>query len=434
MVMKSQLKTEKQKPHQLHRLQSSHRRDPLVQRQSFAEEATGNLRCCEQEAKFSSGCSRSHFGDCSSNSNNQRQKDDTRFSEYKFGNAGDIQVAGVVNPAGKKVPFKGSVKRCKVFQSGALRNRLALVLVVVISLLADKLVHGANVNSTLAVDLLMNSNRGVGATSDESINSIVTSTSTTTTTTTTGSSSSISNETISTSTTVSAIDDKSEELSGATTLPPFYDNDSKSGNLNISYDQQDNTTKTTTPLPPYTSGDRSSSSHINVTLPIQVTPDSTVIVKQGSIIYEVINNGTVTTNIGTFTIPIITTGTARGGFAGVTASPELDPRMRVYQQMTATVLGLRVEETAKGVSYKDGASKILANSAAVIRFFGLNFTVNTIIRFVSEDGERGVDCDDVSSSKYYFVRHHILLNQHHAFYSSSVSTSIFIYCSFNLCL
>lgn len=74
------------------------------------------------------------------------------------------------------------------------------------------------------------------------------------------------------------------------------------------------------------------------------------------------------------------------------------------QEMTARVFGLRVEEVDKGVHYEDeGVSVILSNKEATIRLFGEGFTQHTIIRFVTQRMERGMDCDDVSSTRNFQV-------------------------------
>lgn len=319
--------------------------------------------------------------------------------KYKFCDKVDL----VINPTSKKASKRSSDRSKRRFYSSFTTSisHLSFVLVVVISLLSDKLAHGVNVNSTLADDLLMNSNST--GDSDESINSnssgsVVTVTGVptplpfSTTTTTTGSSSSTTGPTTS-----------STATSLPSTLPSTtaYVNISSDDNINISYNDS-NYKKTQRSY--LSSGGGEENEHINfVTIPIPVSRDSAIVVKQGSIVYEVINNGTVSTNLGTFTMPIISrTGTGSSSSLLSTSSLS-DARMKLFERMTAEVLGLRVEETAKGVSYKDGASKILANSRAVIRFFGSGFTNNTIVRFVTEEGVRGTDCDDVTSTKYFQV-------------------------------
>jgi len=71
--------------------------------------------------------------------------------------------------------------------------------------------------------------------------------------------------------------------------------------------------------------------------------------------------------------------------------------------LTANVIGIRIEDAAKPVSYDNGVSSILANSEVTIRLFGERFTQHTIIRFVTERLPRGSDCDDISSTKGFFV-------------------------------
>lgn len=59
---------------------------------------------------------------------------------------------------------------------------------------------------------------------------------------------------------------------------------------------------------------------------------------------------------------------------------------------TASIHGFRVEDSSKPVTYDNGASVILADKPALIRFFGAGFTKNTIIRFVTEMRPKGSDC------------------------------------------
>lgn len=66
--------------------------------------------------------------------------------------------------------------------------------------------------------------------------------------------------------------------------------------------------------------------------------------------------------------------------------------MSIHEMETALIRGFRVEESSKPVSYKNSASVILAYSDSVIRIFGERFTNNTIIRFVTQEMTRGMDC------------------------------------------
>ncbi|XP_035702383.1 metal transporter CNNM4 isoform X2 [Folsomia candida] len=68
---------------------------------------------------------------------------------------------------------------------------------------------------------------------------------------------------------------------------------------------------------------------------------------------------------------------------------------------TASIHGFRVEDSSKPVTYDNGASVILADKPALIRFFGAGFTKNTIIRFVTEMRPKGSDCDDLPSTKSF---------------------------------
>lgn len=84
-------------------------------------------------------------------------------------------------------------------------------------------------------------------------------------------------------------------------------------------------------------------------------------------------------------------------FLPVGSSEDLENR-------TASVRGIRVEDAKKGVSYENkGVSVILADSGALVRLFGERFTRHTIIRFVTEMGARGSDCDDLTSTKSFPV-------------------------------
>lgn len=77
-------------------------------------------------------------------------------------------------------------------------------------------------------------------------------------------------------------------------------------------------------------------------------------------------------------------------------------RSRSLELKTATVRGLRIEESAKPVNYDEkGISVILADSGAVIRLFGDRFTKHTIIRFVTEMRTRGEDCGMFSFFKKF---------------------------------
>jgi hypothetical protein len=78
-------------------------------------------------------------------------------------------------------------------------------------------------------------------------------------------------------------------------------------------------------------------------------------------------------------------------------------KTKSLKDMTATVIGLRIEESSKPVTYDNGVSSILAESASVIRLFGDRFTKHTIIRFVTEIRARGEDCDDLGSTKSFPV-------------------------------
>jgi len=74
--------------------------------------------------------------------------------------------------------------------------------------------------------------------------------------------------------------------------------------------------------------------------------------------------------------------------------------------MTASIHGLRIEEVSNGVGYEGGSngiSIILADNEATVRLYGERFSKNTIIRFVTEEGARGSDCDDLPSTKQFHV-------------------------------
>lgn len=67
---------------------------------------------------------------------------------------------------------------------------------------------------------------------------------------------------------------------------------------------------------------------------------------------------------------------------------------------TASIYGLRVEDS-KSVSFDGYVSVILADVSIQVRFFGDQFTANTIIKFVTEPKPRGGDCDNVPSTKSF---------------------------------
>lgn len=261
---------------------------------------------------------------------------------------------------GNVVDINLRVPRTKKTASTTKRRRLlwpsgpiTFILFVVISLVTESVV-ALSVNSTLEDDLLlMNNMSDVGASRNG--NEV--------TTGATKSGRHIINAT-STSQQIHhnfASRDHDKET-GAPPLPPLQE---KRTRLSPSYENEDQTTHA---LP--------------------------VILKHGNVIYEVISshNGTLASTLGEFSIPIIT------------AARPPSARLTVYEDATATIFGLRVEETAKGVTYEKGASKILANSPAKIRFFGVGFTNRTIVRFVAGEGKRGTDCDDNKSTKFFHVR------------------------------
>lgn len=97
-----------------------------------------------------------------------------------------------------------------------------------------------------------------------------------------------------------------------------------------------------------------------------------------------------------------TTANAKPSSAASSFPTTLDPED--LEPLTASVRGLRVEDVSKGVSYEhNGVSVLLAEASAVIRLFGDRFTKDTVIRFVTEDGIRGTDCDDLTSTKSFAV-------------------------------
>ncbi|CAG7717904.1 unnamed protein product [Allacma fusca] len=91
---------------------------------------------------------------------------------------------------------------------------------------------------------------------------------------------------------------------------------------------------------------------------------------------------------------------------GVSLSPVPIPSVSSdnLENRTATVRGIRIEEAKKAVTYENkGVSVILADSVAVLRLFGDRFTRHTIVRFVTEMGSRGSDCDDVTSTRSFSI-------------------------------
>jgi hypothetical protein len=80
-----------------------------------------------------------------------------------------------------------------------------------------------------------------------------------------------------------------------------------------------------------------------------------------------------------------------------------DPLQFLLEYETATLHGIRVEKVSKEVSYEKYVSVILADSEATIRLFGDRFSKNTMVRFTTESGTKGTDCDDVSATKTFHV-------------------------------
>ncbi|KAK2712702.1 hypothetical protein QYM36_011403 [Artemia franciscana] len=79
---------------------------------------------------------------------------------------------------------------------------------------------------------------------------------------------------------------------------------------------------------------------------------------------------------------------------GDLALPQIDPEDPIPDTEPAVVYGLRVEVVDKGVEFDaNGSSIILADTDAVIRLYGENFSEDSQIRFVNGLKDRGEICD-----------------------------------------